>query len=308
MIKFLAMDVDGTLTDGKVYMGNDGEIFKAFDIKDGCGIKELLPRYGIIPVIITARNSNMLVNRCKELGIIEIHQGIRLKLDCLNEILEKYSTMEGQYTLANVAYIGDDFLDLLCLEPIRDAGGLAACPCDAIPEVLDCCTYVAPHNGGNGAVRDLIEYIIKREYKNPKRNIIPQTKLNVAIDYISHLDFDNLRVGKYMVDEDFYYTVQEYTAFDENVSRYESHREYIDIQWIVSGIERLYITDVSNLNPCTSYDSEKDIVFYHASDQQNSMVLTAGSIAILDPSSAHKPGRFNNLDCKIIKICGKLKI
>lgn len=60
MIKFLIMDVDGTLTDGKIYMGNQGELMKAFDVKDGCGIKDILPQYGIVPIIITARESEIL--------------------------------------------------------------------------------------------------------------------------------------------------------------------------------------------------------------------------------------------------------
>ena len=75
MIKFLVMDVDGTLTDGKIYMGSNGEVMKAFNIKDGCGIAMVLPKYGITPVIITARESKILENRCKELNITELHQG-----------------------------------------------------------------------------------------------------------------------------------------------------------------------------------------------------------------------------------------
>lgn len=168
MIKFLAMDVDGTLTDGKIYMGNEGEVFKAFDIKDGCGIKELLPLYGIVPVIITARNSRILSNRCEELGVTEIHQGVREKLDCLKKIVDQYSTSEKQYTLQNVAYVGDDILDLQCMEPIKAAGGIAACPADAVPKVVAACDYIAPHKGGEGAVRDVVEYIIELAEVSPQ--------------------------------------------------------------------------------------------------------------------------------------------
>ena len=160
MIKFLVMDVDGTLTDGKIYMGENGEAVKAFSIKDGYGIKELLPKNNIIPVIITARYSGILVNRCAELGITEIHQGVRHKFDCLREIISGYCTGVEQYSIGNAAYIGDDILDIQCLAPIRAAGGLAGCPADAVQEVKDCCDYVAPHRGGEGAVRDFIEYII----------------------------------------------------------------------------------------------------------------------------------------------------
>lgn len=160
MIKFLVMDVDGTLTDGKIYMGEKGEVFKAFSIKDGYGIKELLPRKNIIPIIITARYSKILVNRCEELGITEVHQGVRQKFDCLKEIISGYCTDTEQYSIENAAYIGDDILDIQCLAPIRAAGGLAGCPADAAQEVKDCCDYVAPHRGGEGAVRDFIEYIV----------------------------------------------------------------------------------------------------------------------------------------------------
>ncbi len=160
MINFLVMDVDGTLTDGKVYIGNDGEVFKVFDIKDGCGIKELLPQHGIIPIIITARNSDMVLNRCKELGITEVYQGERKKLERLKGIIETYCVHGECYSLQNVAYIGDDILDLQCLEPIKQAGGLTGCPADAVSKVKECCDYIAPHKGGNGAVRDFIEYII----------------------------------------------------------------------------------------------------------------------------------------------------
>lgn len=160
MIRFLVMDVDGTLTDGMIYMGETGEMCKAFNIKDGCGIKELLPENGIIPIIITARESGIVVNRCRELGITEIHQGVRKKLECLEKIIAGYSTEKEGYSLENAAYIGDDILDIQCLQPIREAGGLTGCPADAVPAVKEICGYVAPHKGGEGAVRDFIEYII----------------------------------------------------------------------------------------------------------------------------------------------------
>ena len=163
MIKFLAMDVDGTLTDGKIYMGENGELFKAFDIKDGCGIKDLLPRKDIIPVIITARKSRILENRCRELNITHLYQGERNKIKVLKELVREYSSDDCAYTLSNVAYIGDDILDLQCMIPVREAGGLAACPADAAEEVLAVSDYVCSREGGRGAVREFIEYLLKRE-------------------------------------------------------------------------------------------------------------------------------------------------
>lgn len=161
MIRFLVMDVDGTLTDGKIYMGQDGELFKAFDIKDGYGVKCLLPDANIIPVVITARTSRIVENRCCEMGVTELHQGKMNKYETLLQVLKMYSELDKkEYTLANVAYVGDDLLDLQCMKPIKEAGGFVACPNDAVDEVKDIVNYVAFKNAGSGAVREIIEKII----------------------------------------------------------------------------------------------------------------------------------------------------
>ena len=152
MIKYLVMDVDGTLTDGKIYMGNDCEMMKAFDIKDGCGIHDILIPAGITPVIITGRSSKILENRCKELGITNLHQGIRNKVEKLLTITTDLST---------VAYIGDDINDLSCMEPIKEAGGLVGCPADAVQKVKNIADFISTRNGGNGAVREFIEWLLK---------------------------------------------------------------------------------------------------------------------------------------------------
>ena len=151
------MDVDGTLTDGKIYIGNNGEMFKAFDIKDGYGIHDILPQLGIVPIIITGRESQIVANRCKELGIIEIHQGCRVKLKKLKEILKAYGQQDNViYNLSNVAYIGDDILDLPCIMAVKNSGGLTACPADAIEEVKAAVSIVCDRSAGNGAVREMI--------------------------------------------------------------------------------------------------------------------------------------------------------
>ncbi len=146
------MDVDGTLTDGKIYLGNDGEMMKAFDIKDGCGIHDIAIPLGIIPVIITGRSSKILQNRCNELGITNLHQGIRNKIEKLHTITTDLST---------VAYIGDDINDLSCMEQIKAAGGLVGCPSDAVKKVVDIADFVSTRNGGSGAVRDFIEWLVE---------------------------------------------------------------------------------------------------------------------------------------------------
>ena len=163
MPKFLVMDVDGTLTDGKIYMSDNGELFKAFNIKDGCGIKDILPQYGIVPVIITARKSKLLALRCKELRIEELHQGISDKYTTLETIVQKYTAENHiDYSLKDVAFIGDDILDLQCMIPIASEGGLVGCPADAVNEVKKISSFVSSNKGGEGAVRDFIEWIVRR--------------------------------------------------------------------------------------------------------------------------------------------------
>ena len=147
-IKLLVMDVDGTLTDGKIYMGENGEVMKAFNVKDGYAIAHMLPEMGIIPVIITGRKSKIVENRAKELGITELYQGVGDKLTQLKIVAEKYNAAPEQ-----IAYIGDDLNDLECI----DYCGVTACPADAVEEVKRVVTYVCKHNGGDGAVRGFIK-------------------------------------------------------------------------------------------------------------------------------------------------------
>lgn len=163
MVRFLIMDVDGTLTDGKIYMGEYGELMKAFDIRDGCGIKEILPTVGIIPMIITARNSKILTNRCKELNIDHCYQGIRNKIKKVDQLLSEFSRAEGiHFGYETCAYIGDDIIDLQCMEPIKNAGGIIGCPQDAAMQVKAIADFVSEKSGGNGAVREFIEWLIKK--------------------------------------------------------------------------------------------------------------------------------------------------
>lgn len=156
-IKYLIMDVDGTLTDGKIYMGQSGEIMKAFNTKDGYGIHDIALPNGIMPVIITGRKSEIVLNRCRELSIKEVHQDVSNKVDKLRTLVED---------LSGVAYIGDDINDLSCMDIVKEAGGVVGCPEDAVEKVKCIADYVAVHKGGDGAVRDFIEWIIERECKS----------------------------------------------------------------------------------------------------------------------------------------------
>lgn len=154
-IKMLVMDVDGTLTDGKIYMSAEGESMKAFSIKDGYGIHDILIPHGIRPVIITGRKSKILENRCIELGISELHQGVSDKLKVLEKIMSEYGVVYSE-----VAYIGDDLNDLPCMIQVKEKNGIVACPADAVAPIKNVADYVSGQNGGDGAVRDFIDHII----------------------------------------------------------------------------------------------------------------------------------------------------
>lgn len=146
-IKMLVMDVDGTLTDGKIYIGPQGEVMKAFNVKDGYAIAHILPELGIIPVIITGRKSAIVEYRAKELGVTELYLGVSDKLAQLKRVAEKYN-----FTKDQIAYIGDDVNDLDCIKYC----GFSACPNDAVEEVRKHVCYVCESNGGRGAIRDII--------------------------------------------------------------------------------------------------------------------------------------------------------
>lgn len=153
-IKYLAMDVDGTLTDGKIYMSPQGEAMKAFNIKDGYGIHDILIPAGIVPVIITGRSSDIVRRRCDELGITEVYQNATDKLKVLSSLVPDLSC---------VAYIGDDNNDLKVMRFIKEAGGFVGCPEDASDSVKEIADFIAPHKGGEGAVRDYIEWVVSKD-------------------------------------------------------------------------------------------------------------------------------------------------
>lgn len=153
-VKLLVMDVDGTLTDGRIYIGADGEVMKAFDVKDGYGIVHLRNN-GIEPVIITGRSSAIVRERSRELGITELYQGVSDKLSQLKAVAEKFTC-----TADEIAYIGDDENDL---DSIKYCG-VTACPNDAVDTVKPHVRYICKRNGGRGAVREFIEWFMKEEH------------------------------------------------------------------------------------------------------------------------------------------------
>ncbi len=153
-VKLLVLDVDGVLTNGQVWIGADGkESLKAFDIQDGLGIK-LLEQCGIPTAIITGRNSKMVLARCEELGIKQVHMGVENKEIALEKVIQSLGL-----TLADCAVMGDDWPDL----PMMKNAGLRICPAQGHEAVKAFAHLVTTHPGGNSAVREVCDLILKAQ-------------------------------------------------------------------------------------------------------------------------------------------------
>jgi 3-deoxy-D-manno-octulosonate 8-phosphate phosphatase (KDO 8-P phosphatase) len=151
-IKLVALDMDGTLTDGSINIGAEGELFKRFNAKDGLGITAAR-RHGLRISVITGRKGPIVQRRAEELGIgSDVMSDISAKKQALLVLAEKYNLC-----LDEIAFMGDDLNDL----PALLAAGLSAAPADAAEDIRKRVSYVTPHNGGQGAVRDLLELILK---------------------------------------------------------------------------------------------------------------------------------------------------
>ncbi len=150
-IKLFLMDVDGVLTDGRLYYTERGEEIKVFDVKDGLGIK-LLQRAGIEVGVISGRSSAPLLKRLEELGIEEVHTGRNNKLEVLERILK-----DKKLKVEDVAFVGDDYLDV----PVLKVVGFPATVKDALPLVKRYALYVSKREGGRGAVREIAEFLLK---------------------------------------------------------------------------------------------------------------------------------------------------
>ena len=156
-IKILLMDVDGVLTDGKMYYlpGHNGEMveFKAFHSLDGIGLR-LLNQFGIITGVITGRESPGTEERARNLGMSYAYQGFLSKLDPLMEILKDTGLKDE-----NVAYVGDDWTDI----PVLRRAGLACAPKNALPEVKTISHLITKKEGGAGAAREVCDFILKSQ-------------------------------------------------------------------------------------------------------------------------------------------------
>jgi 3-deoxy-D-manno-octulosonate 8-phosphate phosphatase (KDO 8-P phosphatase) len=149
-IRLLALDVDGVLTDGRLYFDQQGNEMKAFSTRDGMGIKALL-RFDIDLALITGRQSRIVADRASQLGIKHVYQGRDDKLNALQELMSQTGVSEQ-----SICYAGDDWLDL----PVLERVGLSVAPADAAPLVLERVHWVTASGGGKGAVREICDLIL----------------------------------------------------------------------------------------------------------------------------------------------------
>ena len=150
-IRLVVLDVDGTMTDGRLYYGKDGETFKAFDVRDGHGLRLLTAHGGVKLAVLTGRRADLVQQRCHELSIDHVVGGSRAK----GQAIEKIALDLG-VPLEDTAFMGDDVNDLPALRKVA----LSCAPQDAAPEVLDEVLWVSRRPAGRGAVRDLCELLL----------------------------------------------------------------------------------------------------------------------------------------------------
>jgi 3-deoxy-D-manno-octulosonate 8-phosphate phosphatase (KDO 8-P phosphatase) len=153
-VKLLVLDVDGVLTNGQVFIGENGkESLKTFNIQDGLGIK-LLEKIGIPTAIITGRSSQMVLARCEELGIKHVQMGAENKAVALEKIVQGLGLKSS-----DCAVMGDDWPDFQMMK----SAGLRVCPAQGHEAVKEIAHFVTSRSGGGGAVRELCDLILKAQ-------------------------------------------------------------------------------------------------------------------------------------------------
>lgn len=151
-IRLFAFDIDGTLTDGGIYLGDAGET-KRFDVQDGAAIAILL-RQGLHVAFITGRESIAVQRRAEELGVTEVHQRVKDKVATLTVIAGRLGITRDE-----ILYMGDDLPDLAAFSHV----GLAVAPGNAVPDVRARAHYICTRTGGHGAVREIVEIILRHQ-------------------------------------------------------------------------------------------------------------------------------------------------
>ncbi len=154
-VKLLVMDIDGTLTDGAMYYSADGEELKRFSTRDGMGVT-LLHKSNIKTAILTSENSQIALKRGEKLKINKIILNSKDKTNALRQLSKEFSV-----NLDEIAYIGDDVNDLHAIQ----MAGVSACPSDSVEAIKNVADYISMYKGGNGAVREFCEMILKAQNK-----------------------------------------------------------------------------------------------------------------------------------------------
>lgn len=149
-IKAIALDVDGVLTDGGIWWGPDGEEWKRFCFADIMGVSRAR-KAGILVALISGEDSPLVDRFATKLGISDVEKGCKDKASALRRFADK----EG-LRLSEICFMGDDVNDV----PAMNLAGLAAAPANAQPVARECATFIATSNGGNGAVRELVEAVL----------------------------------------------------------------------------------------------------------------------------------------------------
>jgi 3-deoxy-D-manno-octulosonate 8-phosphate phosphatase (KDO 8-P phosphatase) len=158
-IQLLVLDVDGVLTDGRLYFGPRGEALKVFHVRDGYGIVQLR-RAGVEVAVISGRRSPMVAARCRELGVRHVYQGVADKLAVLKRLLVRLELRS-----AECACVGDDLPDL----PLMHSVALSCAVADAHPAVRRAADLVTRLPGGYGAVREVCDHLLARPLRRRRR-------------------------------------------------------------------------------------------------------------------------------------------
>ncbi len=154
-IRLVMLDIDGVLTDGRIVLGNYGDELKFFDVQDGFGLV-LLRRAGFVTVLVSAKKSRINPRRAKEMQVVKIYQNVRDKLKVYQKLLKKFKLREEE-----ACFIADDLIDMPVLKRVGFAVGVQ----NAVPEIKDTAHYVTRKNGGRGAVREVVDMILKTQGK-----------------------------------------------------------------------------------------------------------------------------------------------
>lgn len=154
-IKAMIFDIDGVFTNNEILVTEHGEFLRSMNVKDGYAVKRAI-RSGFKIAIISGGQSEGTRKRFELLGLTEIFLGVEDKLSCYNNLVSSWSISSE-----HIAYMGDDLPDLEVMKQV----GLACCPQDAVPEILEISGFISTLNGGKGCVRDLIEKIMQAQDK-----------------------------------------------------------------------------------------------------------------------------------------------